>query len=80
MKMNAQSRTGITNKPDTSYTTYSAYNYSKADNPQIKIVEAFNYLYAKGIIYYYDIPKRLLNDKGDGVDLGQFLSTYEICI
>ncbi|WJQ80616.1 hypothetical protein [Brevibacillus brevis] len=37
-----------------------------------EIVEAFNYLYAKGIIYYYDIPKRLLNDKGDGVDLGQF--------
>jgi acetyl esterase/lipase len=41
--MNAQLLTGITNKPDTSYTTYSAYQYSKVDNPNIKIVEAFNY-------------------------------------
>lgn len=43
VKMNAQLRTGITNKPDTSYTTLSAYQYSKNDNPNIKIVEAFNY-------------------------------------
>ncbi|KZE54190.1 hypothetical protein AV540_26415 [Brevibacillus parabrevis] len=33
-----------------------------------EIVEAFDYLYAKGIIYYHNIPKRLLNDAGDGVD------------
>lgn len=37
-----------------------------------EIVEAFDYLYAKGIIDYHNIPKRLLNDAGDGVDLGQF--------
>ncbi len=39
----AQSLAGITHKPDTSYTTYSAYTYSKVDNPHIKIVEDFNY-------------------------------------
>src|SRR3954452_7094050 len=43
VNMHAQSITGITNKPDTSYTTYSAYKYSKADNPNIKIVGDFNY-------------------------------------
>src|SRR5947209_6171880 len=43
LNMHAQSLAGITNKPDTSYTTYSAYQYSKADNPNIKVVSDFNY-------------------------------------
>src|SRR6478609_11186471 len=43
MTTHAQFLAGITKKPDTSYTTWSAYQYSKTDNPQIKIVEAFNY-------------------------------------
>ncbi|UYZ13762.1 hypothetical protein A6764_01895 [Brevibacillus sp. WF146] len=37
-----------------------------------KIETAFNTLYAEAIIYFYDIPKKLLNDDGDGVDLGKF--------
>ena len=43
MKVNAQLTIGITNKPDTSYTTYSAYISSKKHNPDIKIVDGFNY-------------------------------------
>ncbi len=39
----AQSLAGITHKPDTSYTTYSAYKYSKTDNPDIKVISDFNY-------------------------------------
>ena len=39
----AQYLAGITHKPDTSYTTNSAYKYSRIDNPQIKIVRPFNY-------------------------------------
>lgn len=38
---NAQSKTGITNIPDTSYTTYSAYVSSKKTHPHIKIVNEF---------------------------------------
>src|SRR6476620_588527 len=38
----AQSTAGITNQPDTSYTTYSAYVSSKKTNPQIKIVPEFH--------------------------------------
>src|SRR3954466_6971304 len=43
INIHAQSLAGITNKRDTSYTTYSAYKYSKADNPNIKVVGDFNY-------------------------------------
>jgi pectinesterase len=38
----AQSTTGITDKPDTSYTTYSAYISSSKTNPNIKIVNEFH--------------------------------------
>jgi acetyl esterase/lipase len=38
----AQSTAGVTNQPDTSYTTYSAYVSSKKTNPQIKIVPEFH--------------------------------------
>ena len=34
----AQSTVGITNQPDTSYTTYSAYISTKKTHPQIKVV------------------------------------------
>jgi acetyl esterase/lipase len=43
VNIHAQLLTGITNKPDTSYTTYSAYKNSIANNPNIKIVGDFNY-------------------------------------
>lgn len=43
LNLQAQLLSGITHKADTSYTNYSAYKYSKADNPNIKMVEAFNY-------------------------------------
>jgi acetyl esterase/lipase len=38
----AQSTAGITNKPDTSYTTYSAYTSTKKSHPEIKIVPEFH--------------------------------------
>ena len=38
----AQSTAGITNQPDTSYTTYSAYVSSKKTHSQIKIVPEFH--------------------------------------
>jgi pectinesterase len=37
-----QSNAGITGKPDTSYTTYSAYISSRKSNPGIKIVNEFH--------------------------------------
>src|SRR3954453_19446564 len=43
VNIHAQFIAGITNKPDTSYTTSSAYKYSKADSPDIKIVGDFSY-------------------------------------
>ena len=43
MKINAQLTIGITNKHDTSYTNYSAYNFEKAYHPNIKLVTDFNY-------------------------------------
>jgi acetyl esterase/lipase len=39
---NAQSTTGITNIPDTSYTTYSAFISNKKKYPDIKIAEEFH--------------------------------------
>jgi pectinesterase len=41
--MNAQLLAGITKKPDTSYTNYSAYNFEKPYHPNIKLVTDFNY-------------------------------------
>jgi acetyl esterase/lipase len=38
----AQSTAGITHKPDTSYTTYSAFTSSRKSNPNIKIVPEFH--------------------------------------
>src|SRR5215210_4141815 len=43
VNIHAQSLAGITNKPDTSYTNYSAYAYEKRYHPDIKIVTAFNF-------------------------------------
>lgn len=42
-KTTGQSLKGITNKPDTSYTTYSAYQKLKKDFPDITIVPEFNF-------------------------------------
>lgn len=37
-----------------------------------KIDKAFTSLYAEAVIYFADVPKKLLNEDGDGVDLGKF--------
>lgn len=59
----AQSTAGITNKPDTSYTNYSAYIHSKKGNPEIKLVEAFNYkdVVVKKNIVYSTLGKEVLS-------------------
>lgn len=41
-KSSAQSTEGITNQPDTSYTTYSAFISTKKNYPDIKIAEEFH--------------------------------------
>lgn len=54
LQVSAQSLKGITNKPDTSYTTYSAYEYTKQDYPDIAIIHEFHYadvVEKKGVIY-----------------------------
>jgi len=38
----AQSYAGVTGKPDTSYTTYSAFENTKKEHPFIKVVDEFN--------------------------------------
>lgn len=61
----AQSTAGITNKPDTSYTTYSAYISSKKTNPNIKIVNQFHSKSVKekrGIAYCSIGKRKLLLD------------------
>jgi acetyl esterase/lipase len=57
-----QSTAGITNKPDTSYTTYSAYISSKKTNSNIKIVPEFHSksVKEKRNITYCTIGKRKL--------------------
>jgi len=63
--IHAQLTTGLTHKPDTSYTTWSAYTYSKVDNPNIKIVESFNYAdvaIKKNITYCSFGERKLLLD------------------
>jgi acetyl esterase/lipase len=44
----AQSTAGVTGKPDTAYTTYSAYISSRKTNPNIKIVPEFHSKAVKG--------------------------------
>ncbi|MCP9752004.1 alpha/beta hydrolase [Ferruginibacter sp. HRS2-29] len=58
----AQSLRGITGKPDTSYTTYSAYLNSVKTNPGITIVQSFQIpsIIEKGDITYCKIGKRSL--------------------
>lgn len=61
----AQSLKGITNKPDTSYTTYSAYQHTKKDFPEISIVHQFHYADVaerKGIIYCTINNRKLVMD------------------
>lgn len=41
--LSAQFTAGITHKPDTSYTTYSAWQSTKKTNPEIRIVPEFTY-------------------------------------
>lgn len=41
LQVSAQSKKGITGKPDTSYTTYSAYKSTKQAHPDISIVNEF---------------------------------------
>jgi acetyl esterase/lipase len=60
-----QSLKGITNKPDTSYTTYSAYQKLKSDFPNITIVHEFNFpdvVEKKGITYCTINHRNLLID------------------
>jgi pectinesterase len=42
MSVSAQSTAGLTGKPDTSYTTYSAYTSTKKSHPEIRIVPEFH--------------------------------------
>ena len=52
--INAQSLKGITDKPDTSYTTFSAWKQTKKDFPEISIVHEFHYsdvVEERGITY-----------------------------
>src|SRR5260221_10199389 len=57
-----QSTAGITGKPDTSYTTYSAYINTKKDFPDIKIVNEFHFatVKEKKDILYCTIGNRTL--------------------
>jgi acetyl esterase/lipase len=62
---NGQSLKGITNKPDTSYTTFSAYQKLKKDFPAITIVDEFHYpdvTQKKGITYCAISNRKLLMD------------------
>lgn len=52
--LNAQMLTGITHKPDTSYTSFSAYQKDKRFHPEIRLVKDFGYkdvLVRKNISY-----------------------------
>lgn len=76
----AQSTAGITGKPDTSYSHYSAYTSTKKSHPESKVVaELSNDLYAeKKDIIYCELKNRQLkldvfyprqNDKPNGIAL-----------
>ncbi len=60
--VNAQSTAGITHKPDTSYSTYSAYQSTKKTNPEIRIVpeEKNAFLAEEKNIPYTNIGSRSL--------------------
>ena len=58
-----QTTSGITGKPDTSYTTYSAYISTKKEHPDIRIVEEEKLGSVKGNrnVTYCTVDKRKLN-------------------
>jgi len=61
----AQSLEGITNKPDTSFTTYSAFQKLKKDFPGISIVHEFDFpgvIKKKSIVYCKTASHNLLID------------------
>src|SRR5215211_237388 len=60
--LSAQSTIGITNQPDTSYTTHSAYASSKKSNPEIRVVSEIHSksVKEKRSIAYCSIGKRQL--------------------
>jgi len=64
-KCHAQSLKGITGKPDTSYTTFSAWQKMKKDFPEVTIVHEFHYpdvAEKRGISYCTGNHRRLLID------------------
>lgn len=61
----AQSVKGITNKPDTSFTTYSSFQKLKKDFPGISIVHEFDFpavIQKKSIVYCKTSSYKLLMD------------------
>lgn len=65
VQLNAQSTAGITGKPDTSYSTYSAYINTKNTHPGIKIAEEFHSPAVneiKDIVYCTTGDRKLLLD------------------
>lgn len=63
--LNAQSTAGITSKPDTSYTTNSAYTSTRKSHPEIKIVPEFHSKSVKekrNIVYCQLGERKLLID------------------
>lgn len=65
MQTNAQSLKGITGKPDTSYTTFSAWQQTKKKFPDISIVHEFHYpdvIEKRGITYCAINHRELLID------------------
>lgn len=62
IESNAQSLKGVTGKPDTSFTTNSAYNYTKKNYPNIAIIQEFHYkdVYVKKAITYCELEERKL--------------------
>src|SRR6185312_5086768 len=64
-KVQAQSLEGITNKPDTSFTTYSAFQKLKKDFPGISIVHEFDFpgvIKRKSIVYCKTSSHKFLID------------------
>jgi pectinesterase len=61
--VNAQSYKGVTNKPDTSYSNYSAFKHSLKGNPEISLVGNFDYknIETKKNIVYCELGKRSLS-------------------
>jgi pectinesterase len=60
-----QSLKGITGRPDTSYTTYSAYQSTRKSNPGISIVQEFKYpdvVEEKGLVYCTIDHRNLIMD------------------